>query len=108
MDHEYLTSMQRQHPGWRLLRAGNAPFVASVLHSVFVAGNARTVSEPVLLEAVDDALYQLRQLDPDTLPRSAKDYVTEWTSPERGWLRSFYPPRWTFPPTTSPRRRRRR
>jgi hypothetical protein len=92
MDHEYLTSMQRQHPGWRLLRAGNAAFVASVLHAVFVAGNARTISEPVLVEVVDDAIYQQRQVDPDALPRSAKEYLTEWTSPEKGWLRSFYPP----------------
>jgi hypothetical protein len=91
VDHDQLASMLRQHPGWRLLRAGNAVFVAAVLHRVFVAGNARTVTEADLLEAVDDALYQQRQLEPGALPRTAKEYVTEWASPEKGWLRSFYP-----------------
>jgi hypothetical protein len=91
VDHDYLTSLLRHHPGWRLLRAGNAAFVASVLHRVFVAGNARTITEPALLEAVDDALYQQRQVDADSLPRLAKEYVSEWTTPEKGWLRSFYP-----------------
>lgn len=91
MDHDHLTSLLRLHPGWRLLRAGNAAFVATVLHHVFVAGKARTVTEAVLLEAVDDELYRQRRLDPEALPRSAKEYVTEWGSPEKGWLRSFYP-----------------
>lgn len=91
MDHDYLTSLHRQHPGWRLLRSGNAVFVAAVLHRVFVTENARTVSETDLLEAVDDERYRQRQLDPEALPRTGKEYVTEWASPEKGWLRSFYP-----------------
>jgi len=91
VDHDYVTSLLRHHPGWRLLRAGNAAFVATVLHRVLVAESARTVGEPTLLEAVDDELYRQRQRDPEALPRSAKEYVTEWASPEKGWLRSFYP-----------------
>jgi hypothetical protein len=31
-------------PGWRLLRADNAPLVLSFLHRVFVAGNIRSIS----------------------------------------------------------------
>lgn len=92
MDPDHLTSMLRHHPGWRLLRAGNAPFVAAVLHRVFVVGNARTVAESDLLETVDDELYRQRSLDPQALPRSAKEYVSEWASADKGWLRSFYPP----------------
>lgn len=91
MEYEYLTSLLRQHPGWRLLRSANAAFVATVLHRVFVADNARTVAEPVLVEAVDDELYRQRAVDPDVLPRNAREYVAEWTSPEKSWLRSFYP-----------------
>ena len=24
-------------------------------------------------------------------PRSARDYLEDWTNPEKGWLRKFYP-----------------
>ncbi len=91
MDHDDLESLRQRHPAWRLLRADSAAFIASTLHSVFVAGSARTVTEDALLESVDDALFGLRLADPAAYPRSAKQYVTDWADAERGWLRKFYP-----------------
>ena len=91
MDYDHLDSLRQRHPAWRLLRADSAPFVATVLHRVFVAGNARTLPESALVEAVDDELFRLRQIDPDTYPKPASAYVADWSDPQRGWLRKFYP-----------------
>ncbi len=91
MDHDDLESMRQQHPAWRLLRADSAPFVATVLHRIFVADNARTVPESALIEAIDDELFRLRQIDPQAYPRDASAYVADWADPSRGWLRKFYP-----------------
>jgi hypothetical protein len=44
-----------------------------------------------LSEALEDELYALRdRLGADAYPRRALDYLNDWTSPEKGWLRKFY------------------
>jgi len=78
VDHDHRTSLLRRHPGWRLLRASNAAFVVSVLHRVFVVEKARTVGEPTLIEAVDDALYHQREINPEAMPRSAREAASRW------------------------------
>lgn len=92
MRYEEIEALRRHHPAWHLLRADSAALVASALHRVFVAENTRTISQHALIEALDDDLYRLRQSDPDAFPRTAKDYLTDWSAAERGWLRKFYPP----------------
>ena len=50
----------------------SAPFVAAVLHRVFVAGNARVLAQDALVEAVDDHLFELRGgPGADPYPRTA-------------------------------------
>jgi hypothetical protein len=92
MEYDDVASLCRHHPAWLLLRADSAPLVASTLHRVFVAQNCRTIPQQNLIEALEDDLYRRRQIDPAAYPRSAKDYLTDWSAPERGWLRRFYPP----------------
>ncbi|ONH57565.1 Protein of unknown function [Pseudomonas cedrina] len=91
MDYATLESLRTHHPAWRLLRSDHGPLVASFLHRVFVATNVRTVSAADLAESLEDELYVLRrQLDDDVFPKSALQYLNEWASPEKGWLRKFY------------------
>jgi hypothetical protein len=86
-------------PGWRLLRADNAPLILSFLHRVFVAGNIRSISASELASRLDDELYALNQRDGEqggggdgkTFPKSAKAYLDDWAAPEAGWLRKYYP-----------------
>ena len=80
-------------PAWRLLRADNAPLVLSFLHQVFVAENVRSIPAAGLASRLDDELYALNQRDGDakTFPKPAKAYLDDWTAPEAGWLRKYYP-----------------
>jgi hypothetical protein len=75
---------------WRLLRADNAPLVLSFLHRVFVEENIRAIPATELISRLDDQLYALNEREPRSFPRSARDYLDDWASPESGWLRKYY------------------
>ncbi|MGB9578377.1 MAG: DUF3375 domain-containing protein, partial [Halothiobacillaceae bacterium] len=93
MDFATLSALRDHHPAWRLLASPHAPLVASFLHRVFVAPNVRVMSEANLAEALEDELYALRlQLGEATFPKPALDYLNDWASPDKGWLRKFYKP----------------
>ena len=91
LDHDTLDHLRRSHPAWRLLRSDNAVLITSFLHRAFIAPNLRERTQSDLAEALEDELYALRErLGVDAFPRTALDYLNDWASPERGWLRKFY------------------
>ncbi|HEX6928767.1 MAG TPA: DUF3375 domain-containing protein [Gammaproteobacteria bacterium] len=93
LDYDSLVSLRHNHPAWRLLVADNAPLVASFLHRTFIAPNVRVMSQADLAERLEDVLYGLRERPgEDLFPRSALQYLADWSANERGWLRKFYPP----------------
>src|SRR6202044_3616878 len=87
--------LRANSPAWRLLRADNAPLVLSFLHRVFVADNLRSISATELVSRLDDELYAINQRDSERggrrFPKSAKAYLDDWSAPEVGWLRKYYP-----------------
>lgn len=91
VDYVTLDSLRTHHPAWRLLRSDHAPLIASFLHRIFVVPNVRVMAAADLAEALEDVLYALRkQMGEEAFPRRAMDYLNEWASPEKGWLRKFY------------------
>lgn len=91
LDYATLDALRTHHPAWRLLRSDHAPLVASFLHRTFVAPNVRMMASADLAEALEDELFALRErLGSDTFPRPALEYLNDWASPEKGWLRKFY------------------
>jgi flagellar motility protein MotE (MotC chaperone) len=93
LDYATLEILRRQHPAWRLLLAEHAALIASFLHKAFVLPNVRMKSAADLAEALEDELFGLReQSGNETFPRSAMEYLNEWTANEKGWLRKHYPP----------------
>ncbi len=86
-----LEVLRKEHPGWRLLCSDHAPLVVAFLHRAFIKPNVRIMPEPALAEALEDELFGLRErFGREAVPRSARDYLNDWTSPEKGWLRKFY------------------
>lgn len=69
------------------------PLVASFLHRVFVAPNARMISETKITQALEDTLHVLREHEgPEAYPKNALEYLNDWAAPDKGWLRKFYTP----------------
>ncbi|MHB1513242.1 MAG: DUF3375 domain-containing protein [Acidiferrobacter sp.] len=91
IDYATLNLLRQNHPAWRLLCSDHAPLVASFLERIFVTPNRRAIDAADLTEALEDELYGLRrQLGPETFPRAARDYLDDWASADKGWLRKFY------------------
>ena len=92
MDYDYLVNLRRNHPAWRLLAADHAPFVIAFLYRYFIAPNVRTMSEQELVARLDDFIFFLKgRVGGDAFPRTAAEYLNDWASDARGWLRRYYP-----------------
>ncbi|MBM1144508.1 DUF3375 domain-containing protein [Alcanivorax sp. ZXX171] len=92
MDYDFLSTLRRQHPGWRLLAADHGPLVAAFLHRYFIEPNQRTFAEAELASRLEDFLFHLRErLGEEAFPKPARQYLNDWAADERGWLRKYYP-----------------
>jgi flagellar motility protein MotE (MotC chaperone) len=91
LNYHDLETLRHSHPTWRLLSSPHAPLIASFLSHAFVEGNVRVIGEADLVEALEDELFNLRDmLGAGTYPKSAVEYLNDWAAPEKGWLRKFY------------------
>ncbi len=91
LDYQTLETLRQNHPAWRLLNSPHAPLIASFLQKVFVDKNARILPQAVLVEALEDELFYLREIvGDDKFPKPALDYLNDWAALEKGWLRKFY------------------
>lgn len=91
LDYSTLELLRQNHPAWRLLNSPHAPLVASFLHRVFIVPNIRIMAQADLAEALEDELFALRErLNDQAFPKTALEYLNEWASIEKGWLRKFY------------------
>jgi hypothetical protein len=92
VDFVLLERLRQTHGGWRLLASPHAALAANLLHSAFIATNTRTISQTELATKLDDQLFHLRERKgADTFPRTANQYLDEWTTETHGWLRKYYP-----------------
>lgn len=92
MNYDEIDHLRTHHPAWSLLRSQNVALVMSFLGRVFVEPNVSDLPAGELANELDDELYGLNQrLGEERFPRAAAEYLDEWASPERGWLRKFYP-----------------
>ncbi len=91
LDYAILNQLRKSHPAWRLLRWVHTPLVTS-LQRVFIVPNVRMIAQADLAEMLEDELFTLRQrLGVKTFPNPVLDYLNDWASTEKGWLRKFYP-----------------
>jgi Protein of unknown function (DUF3375) len=97
MDYDEIEQLKNRHAAWALLSSRNAALVLSFLGRAFVHANASNLPAARLVNELDDELYALNQRLADAdgsprFPRPAKHYLDDWSAPEKGWLRRFYPP----------------
>ena len=92
LDYDTIEILRANHPAWRLLRSDHAALIVSFLNRAFIESRSRNIPEADLIEALEDQLFQLRErLGQGQFPRLAKEYLNEWVTSEKAWLRKFYP-----------------
>ncbi|QTX04959.1 DUF3375 domain-containing protein [Agromyces archimandritae] len=91
MDLHELERLRERHPAWRLVRMRNAPLVLSFLGAHFIEANRGATPASELVAELDDVLYAVRRSEPNRYPSTPGEYLDEWSAPERGILRRFYP-----------------
>ena len=91
MDFYAINNLRENHPGWSLLRAQNAPLAISLFMKAFTGPNQRDIGRQELVDHLDDVLFGLRDVyGEDRFPRPAAEYLDDWASTERAWLRKYY------------------
>jgi hypothetical protein len=91
LNYDTLEFMRQNHPAWRLLCSDNVSLVMNFLHRAFITPNVRVIAQADLVEALEDELFTLRErFGPEAFQRPAIDYLNDWASTNRGWLRKFY------------------
>lgn len=91
MDLDELDSLWERNAAWRLLRARNAPLILSFLGPHFIDENRGAQPAAQLAAALDDQLYAIHRAEPERYTQDAGAYIDDWSAPESGWLRRFYP-----------------
>jgi hypothetical protein len=90
LDHSDLLLLFRESPAWRLLRADTAPLILSVLHKAFKRDHSPTIMESRLRSILEAELEALRG-DHDTVAKTAREYLLDWTDRDHGYLRRYQP-----------------
>ena len=92
MSFEFLELLRKQNSAWRLLASQQAPMAAAFLYKEFIAENRRMIAEQELIGRMENFVERINQgRDERIFPRTAKEYLDEWSDDEHGWLRKFYP-----------------
>jgi hypothetical protein len=92
VDYRTLENLRRTNAAWKLLEAAHAPMILSFLHKTFIQPNVRTLSQPEAASRLADHLYTLREMaGEEAFPNRAEQYLDDWASDKKGWLRKYYP-----------------
>jgi hypothetical protein len=93
VDYRTVENLRKTSPAWRLMLADHAPLILSFLYKTFIQPNVRSMSQPELASKLADHLYTLRELaGGDAFPKRSEQYLDDWASDDKGWLRKYYPP----------------
>ena len=87
MTFDFLQTLRRNHPAWRLLCAEQAPLLAAFFYREFLAAHRRGIETEEILQDLDLFLYDVSQQTGELAGRTPQEYLDRWT--EQGWLRKY-------------------
>ncbi|MCK5813927.1 MAG: DUF3375 domain-containing protein [Cocleimonas sp.] len=91
MQYADLKSQRKNNVAWRLLTSPHAPLIASFLYQVFIQPNQRSQPFDVLCSKLDDLLFYLNQgEDKNLFPKSAANYLNDWSGGSNAFMRKYY------------------
>ena len=88
MDIDQIQTQLKNAPSFRLLRGDNAPLIVSFLYAQFKQTHRLVIGQGDLLEKLEDLLELLRSYQPQLYPKSAKNYLDDWS--DSGFLHKYF------------------
>lgn len=91
MDYASLAHLRKYNTTWRLLTSPHAPLIISFLFAVFIKPNERSLPFDQVSTQLDDYLFHLRDSEgEDAFPKTARQYLDDWTNGATPYLRKYY------------------
>jgi len=88
MTYEYLNGLKKSNITLKLLNSDNFALILAFLHFIFKQKRNITIAQSAIEEALEDFLYDLNQSYNQIYPKSAKEYLNDWTN--SGFLKRYY------------------
>jgi len=90
MTFDYLKHLKSTNQTIKLLSSDNFAFMLGFFHFVFVARRQLTLSHSQILVYLDDYLYDINQSNNNTFPKTAKEYLDDFSNDRNAYLRKYH------------------
>ena len=90
MKYEYLKYLKTNSKTLKLLNSDNFAFSASFFYFAFTEKRNIVLSHSIILQYLDDYLYDINQTNNNAFVKSAKDYLEDFSNDNNGYLRKYH------------------
>ena len=90
MTFDYLKVLKSSKPALRLIGSDHFAMILSWMHALFIAQNRRRVPHRVVLQSLEDHLFDLNSRFNNPFPQTAKHYLDTFVKAEYGYMRRYY------------------
>ena len=90
MKYEYLKYLKTNSKTLKLLNSDNFAFSASFFYFTFIEKRNIVLSHSIILQYLDDYLYDINQTNNNAFVKSSKDYLEDFSNDNNGYLRKYH------------------
>ena len=90
MTYEYLQNLKRQNQTIKLLNSDNFAMMVGFFYFIFVEKKYITIKHSMILDLLDDYLYNINLTYKNSYPKSSKEYLDDFVSDKNGYLKKYH------------------
>jgi hypothetical protein len=90
MTYVYLKNLKKYNQTLKLLNSDNFAMLLSFFYYVFTIQKHISVNHTTILNYLDDFLYDINQGEENLYPRTAKEYLEQFTHDKNGYLKKYH------------------
>jgi len=90
MTYEYLKTLKKHNQTLKLLNSDNFAMMVGFFYFVFIEKKYITIKHSVLVDMLDDYLYDINLTYDNTYPKPPKEYLDDFVSDKNGYLKKYH------------------
>jgi len=90
MKYEYLKYLKESNLTLKILNSDNSAFTLSFFHFVFIEKQNITLKHSLILQYLDDFLYDINQTYNNSFVKTAKEYLNDFANDKNAYLRKYH------------------